>query len=127
MSSISTDSGFRDPQEYRDGRVAPETLRFVVVHASPPAQQQTQPYASAPAKEAEALADHGTWVQAQWLACVPDAEAAIAEYAGRGQGRIAAQAWGRVTCHVLPVSVPCFYGVRISAMTCLYRMTFPYR
>ena len=28
--------------EYRDGRVAQETLRFVVVHASPLAEQQTQ-------------------------------------------------------------------------------------
>ena len=42
--------------EYRDGRVAQETLRFVVVHASQLAQQQTQSYASAQAKEAEALA-----------------------------------------------------------------------
>ena len=73
--------------EYRDGRVAQETLRFVVVHASQLAQQQTQSYASAQAKEAEALADHVTRVHAQWFACLPDAEAAIAEDEGRGQGR----------------------------------------
>jgi transposase len=73
--------------EYRDGRVAQETLRFVVVHSSQLAQQQTQSYASAQAKEAEALADHVTRVHAQWFACLPDAEAAIAAYEGRGQGR----------------------------------------
>jgi transposase len=73
--------------EYSDGRVAQETLRFVVVHSSQLAQQQTQSYAGAQAKEATALADHVTRVHAQWFACLPDAEAAIAEYEGRGQGR----------------------------------------
>jgi len=72
--------------EYRDGRVAQETLRFVVVHSSPLAQQQTQPYAAAQGKEAAAWADHMRRVHARWFACLPDAEAAITEYAGQGQG-----------------------------------------
>jgi transposase len=73
--------------EYRDGRVAQEALRFVVVHSSQLAQQQTQAYTGAQEKEAQALADHTARVQAQWFACLPDADAAIAEYEGRGQGR----------------------------------------
>jgi hypothetical protein len=77
--------------EYSDGRVAQETLRFVVVHSSQLAQQQTQSYAGAQEKEAEALADHAARVHARWFACLPDAEAAIAEYEGRGQGRRAAR------------------------------------
>jgi transposase len=73
--------------EYRDGRVAQHELRFVVVHSSQLAQQQTHTYASAQEKEAQAVADHRQRVQARWFACVPDAAAAIAEYEGRGQGR----------------------------------------
>jgi transposase len=73
--------------EYRDEQVAPAALRFVVVHSSQLAQQQAQSYAAAQAKEAEALADHQKRVPARWFACLPDAEAAIAEYEGRGQGR----------------------------------------
>ena len=42
---------------------------------------------AAQAKEAEAVADHVRQVQAQWFACRPDAEAAIAAYEGRGPGR----------------------------------------
>ena len=72
--------------EYSDGRVAQEELRFVVVHSSQLAQQQTQTYAAAQVKEAEAVADHLRCVQARWFACLPDAEAAIAEYAGQGAG-----------------------------------------
>src|SRR2546428_1060275 len=72
--------------EYRDGRVAQETLRFVVVHSSQLAQQQTQTYAAAQEKEAEAVADHVRQVQARWFACLPDAEAAIAAYEGQGPG-----------------------------------------
>jgi transposase len=72
--------------EYSDGRVAQEELRFVVVHSSQLAQQQTQPYAAAQVKEAEAVANHLRCVQARWFACLPDAEAAIAEYAGQGAG-----------------------------------------
>jgi hypothetical protein len=72
--------------EYSDGRIAQEELRFVAVHSSQLAQQQTQSYAAAPGKEAEAVAAHVRQVQAQWFACLPDAQAAIAEYAGRGPG-----------------------------------------
>ena len=73
--------------EYSDGRGASEALRFVVVHSSQLAQQQAQSYAAAQAKETEAVADHVRQVHARWFACQPDAEAAIAEYEGRGQGR----------------------------------------
>jgi transposase len=72
--------------EYSDGRVAQEELRFVVVHSSQLAQQQTQTYAAAQVKEAEAVADHVRHVQARWFACLPDAEAAIAAYEGQGPG-----------------------------------------
>src|SRR5215472_15408760 len=73
--------------EYSDGRVALEALRFVVVHSSQLAHQQTQTYASGQAKEAEAVADHVTQVQARWFACLPDAEAALAEYGCQRPGR----------------------------------------
>src|ERR687886_804550 len=73
--------------EDSEGRVAQEEVRFVVVHSSQLAQQHAQTYASAQEKEAEAVADHGRQVHAQWFACRPDAEAAIAAYAGRGPSR----------------------------------------
>jgi len=73
--------------EYSDGRVAQEELRFVVVHSSQLAQQQTQTYTVAQATEAAALADQVRHVHARWFACEADATAAIAEYEGRGQGR----------------------------------------
>jgi transposase len=73
--------------EYSDGRVALEALRFVVVHSSQLAQQQTQAYTAAQAKEAEAVMAHVKQVQARWFACEADAEATIAEYEGRGPGR----------------------------------------
>jgi hypothetical protein len=73
--------------EYRDGRVAQEEVRFVVVHSSQLAQQQAQSYAAAQAKEAEAVADHSKRVQARWFACLADADTAMAEYEGRGPGR----------------------------------------
>jgi transposase len=73
--------------EYSDGRIAAEALRFVVVHSSHLAQQQAQSYAAAQARETEAVAAHVRQVHARWFACRPDAEAAIAEYEGRGQGR----------------------------------------
>src|SRR5262245_9536082 len=73
--------------EYSDGRVMQEELRFLVVHSSQLAQQQTQTYASAQAKEAEASTAHVQRVQAQWFACEADAAAAIVEYEGRGPGR----------------------------------------
>lgn len=73
--------------EYRAGRIAPEELRFIVVHANQLAQQQAQTYAVAQEKEAQTVADHVQRVQTQWCACEADAEAASAEYEGRGQGR----------------------------------------
>jgi transposase len=73
--------------EYRDGRVAQESVRFVVVHSSQLAQQQIQAYSAAQAKEAEAITAHVKHVQARWFACEADAEAAIAEYEGWGPGR----------------------------------------
>jgi transposase len=72
--------------EYSDGRITLEALRFVVVHSSQLAQQQTQAYTAAQAKEAEAVMAHAKHVQAQWFACEADATAAIAEYEGRGPG-----------------------------------------
>ena len=73
--------------EDSDGRVTQEEVRFVVVQSSQLAQQQAQAYAAGHAKEAAAVADHVQRVQAQWFACLPDAEAAMAAYEGRGQGR----------------------------------------
>jgi len=73
--------------EYSGGRVAQEPVRFVVVHSSQLAQQQTQTYAAGQAKEADVVADHVRQVQARWFACEADAEAAIAEYEHRGPGR----------------------------------------
>src|SRR5215475_3350422 len=73
--------------EYSDGQVAQAEVRFIGVHSSQLAHQQTQTSAVAQEKEAEAVADHVTRVQAQWFACLPDAEAAIAAYEGRGPGQ----------------------------------------
>ena len=73
--------------EYSEGRIAREPLRFVVVHSSQLAQQQAQSYAAAQAKDAKAVVEHITQVQARWFACEADAEAAIAEYECRGAGR----------------------------------------
>jgi len=73
--------------EYADGRLAVEALRFLVVHSSQLAQQATGAYITAQAKEAERVAEHSQRVEARWFACAADAEAAIAEYEGRGQGR----------------------------------------
>ena len=73
--------------EYSEGRIAMEELRFVVVHSSQLAEQQTQTYARAQAKEAGAVAEHVQRVHAHWFACEADAKAAIAEYEHRGPGR----------------------------------------
>jgi len=51
------------------------------------AHQAAGAYAAAQAKEAERVTEHVQPVEAQWFACAADAEAAIAEYDGRGQGR----------------------------------------
>jgi transposase len=73
--------------EYADGRLAVEALRFLVVHSSQLAQQAAVAYTAAQAKEAERITEHIRRVEARWFACAADAEAAIADYAGRGQGR----------------------------------------
>jgi len=73
--------------EYADGRLDVAAIRFLVVHASQLAQQAATAYAAAPGKEAERVAEHIQRVEARWFACAADAEAAIAEYDGRGQGR----------------------------------------
>jgi transposase len=73
--------------EYADGRLAVEALRFLVVHSSQLAQQAASAYTAAQAKEAERIAEHIQRVEARWFACAADAEAAITDYAGRGQGR----------------------------------------
>ena len=58
----------------------------MVVPSRQLAQQQIQRYTAAQGQEAEAVADHGRQVQVRWFACLPDAEAAIAEYEGQGPG-----------------------------------------
>jgi len=73
--------------EYSDGRVALAALRFVVVHSNQLAQQQTQAYTAAQAKETEVITAHVKHVQARWFACEADATAASTEYEGRGPGR----------------------------------------
>jgi hypothetical protein len=61
--------------------------RFLVVHSSQLASQAAEAYGAAPAKEAAQGAAHIQRVEARWCACVAEAEAAMAEDAGRGQGR----------------------------------------
>src|SRR5215211_690187 len=73
--------------EDADGHLAMAEMRFLVVHSSQLADQTAGAYAAAQAKEAERLAEHIRRVEARWFACAADAEAAIADYAGRGQGR----------------------------------------
>lgn len=62
-------------------------VRFVVVPSRQLAQQHAQSSAAAQVQEAEAVAAQVRQVHARWFACQPDAEAAIAAYEGRGQGR----------------------------------------
>lgn len=73
--------------EYADGRIDQAELRFVVVHSSALAQQETKAAATAHAKEAERVTAHIKHVPAQQYACAADAEAAIAVYEGRAPGR----------------------------------------
>jgi len=73
--------------EYADGRRAVEALRFLVVHSSQLAQQAAVASSAAQAKEAERVAEHIQRVEARWFACAADAEAALIDYEGRGQGR----------------------------------------
>jgi transposase len=77
----------RVPVEYADGRLDVAEIRFLVVHSSQLAHQAAVAYAAAQAKEAERVTEHVQHVEAQWFACAADAESAIAEYEGRGQGR----------------------------------------
>jgi len=73
--------------EDADGRHAVEVLRFLVGRSSQLAQQAATTYTVAQAKEAERVAEHIQRMQARGFACVADAEAAIIDYKGRGQGR----------------------------------------
>jgi len=77
----------RVPVEYADGRLDVAEIRFLVVHSNQLAQQAATAYAAAQAKEAERVAEHIQRVEARWFACAADAEAAISDYEGRGQGR----------------------------------------
>ena len=96
--------------EYADGRRAVEELRFLVVHSSQWAQQAASASTSAHAKEAERIAEHIQRAAARWFACTADAEAAITDYAGRGQGRRGRKPrlWRYHTLHyrVVAVSAP---------------------
>ena len=76
--------------EYADGRRAWEESRLLVVLSSQLAQQAAVTYTAAQAKEAERIAEPIQRVEARGVACAADAEAAITDYTGRGQGR-----WGR--------------------------------
>ena len=73
--------------EYADGHLGQEELRFVVMHSSSLAQQETKAAATAHAKEADQVAAHIKHVTAQHYACAADAEAAIAMYEGHAPGR----------------------------------------
>jgi len=73
--------------EYADGRLAVAEFRCLVVHSSQLAHPAAVTYTAAQAKEAERVTEHVQHVEARWFACAADAEAAIAEYDGRGQGR----------------------------------------
>jgi transposase len=73
--------------EYTGGRQDMAELRFLVVHSSQLASQAAEAYAAAQAREAAQITEHIQRIQARWFACVTDAEAAIAEYEGSGQGR----------------------------------------
>ena len=77
----------RVPVEYADGRLDVAERRFLVVHSSQFAQQAATAYAAAQVQEAERVAEHSRRVEARWFACAADAEAAISDYEGRGQGR----------------------------------------
>jgi transposase len=100
----------RVPVEYADGRLDVAEIRFLVVHSSQLAQQAATAYAAAQAKEAERVAEHIQRVEAHWFACAADAETAISDYEGRGQGRRGRkpQPWRYHTLHyrVDAVSVP---------------------
>jgi transposase len=96
--------------EYADGRRAVEAIRFLVVHSSQLAQQAAAAYTAAQAKEAERITEHIRCMEARRFACAADAEAAIADDEGHGQGRRGRKPrlWRYHTLHyrVEAVSVP---------------------
>lgn len=96
--------------EYADGRLAVEELRFLVVRSSQLAQQAAVAYTAAQAKEAERMAEHIRRVEARCFACAADAETAITDYEGQGQGRRGRkpQSWRyhALRYHVDAVNVP---------------------
>ena len=100
----------RVPVQYPDGRLDMAELRFLVVHSSQLAQQAASAYTAAQAKEAEHITEHVRHVEARWFACAADAEEAIADYEGRGQGRRGRKPhpWRYHTLHyrVEAVSIP---------------------
>ena len=73
--------------EERDGRGALEALRFVVVDSHPLAQPAALTYGTAHTHEAERVAEPLRRVAARRVACAADAEAALADEEGHGQGR----------------------------------------
>jgi hypothetical protein len=73
--------------EYADGQCGHADLRFLVVHSSALAQQETTAAATAHTKEAGQVAAHCKHVTAQHYPCAADAEAVIAVYEGRARGR----------------------------------------
>lgn len=73
--------------EDSQAQVTLEAIRCVVVHSSQLAQQQRKAFAKAHGQEAERVTEHVRRVEARRCACAPDAEAAIADSTGRGQGR----------------------------------------
>ena len=79
--------------EYGNGRIERAPVRFVAVSSNQLAQQHEHAYGKAQVREAEALAEYVAQVQGRHFACEADAEAAIAEYEGRGGGQR-----GRRTC-----------------------------
>jgi transposase len=79
--------------EYDDGGIEFAPVRFVAVYSTQLAQHHEAAYGKAQVREAAALAEHVAQVQRRRFACEADAEAAIAEYEGRGAGKR-----GRHTC-----------------------------
>jgi hypothetical protein len=73
--------------EYADGRRAVAVRRLLVVPSSPLAPQAAGAYSAAPAKAAEYVAEPIQRVEARWCAWAAEAEAAISDSEGRGQGR----------------------------------------
>ena len=95
---------------YTDGRCAMAELRFLGVHASQLAQQAAMAYTAGQAKEAARVVEHIQRASTRWFACAADAEAAMADDAGRGQGQRGRQPhpWRYHALHsrVEAVSVP---------------------